>query len=439
MADPRMEPVVAGATAGPAARGSREVAAMPPPQDRSAFAEPKYRGRGSDFDFMRDMQQAMVNDRQRGSLLLLLLILALLLAAGVWAYFSRLEEITRGDARIISSSREQVIQSLEGGILQEMLVREGDVVASGQPLLRIDETKARSSYQEGYSKAVGLKAAAARLRAEARGTKLLFPAEVLADAEIVKNETDTYNARRQALDQAVATAASSRALIAREISITEPMVNKGLVAETELLRLKRQFNDLQAQSQERVNKYRVDAANELSKVESELAQTQEILTARQDQVQRTVVTAPVRGTVKNIRMNTRGGVIQPGGDIMEIVPLEDKLLVEAKIRPHDVAFLRPGLPATVKITAYDYAIYGGLDGNVELISPDTLREEKKAEEESYYRVLVRTTNSTLTAGEQQLPIIPGMTASVEIRTGEKTVMDYILKPILKVREALRER
>ena len=439
MADPRMAPVVAGAAADSGAAGSRAVAAMPTVQDRSAFAEPGYRGRGSDFDFMRDMQQAMVNDRQRGSLLLLLLILALLLAAGTWAYFSRLEEITRGDARIISSSREQVIQSLEGGILQEMLVREGDVVASGQPLLRIDETKARSSYQEGYSKAVGLKAAAARLRAEARGTKLLFPADVLADQEIVKNETDTFNARRQALDQAVATAASSRALIAREISITEPMVNKGLVAETELLRLKRQFNDLQAQSQERVNKYRVDAANELSKVESELAQTQEILTARQDQVQRTVVTAPVRGTVKNIRMNTRGGVVPPGGDIMEIVPLEEKLLVEAKIRPHDVAFLRPGLPATVKITAYDYAIYGGLDGNVELISPDTLREEKKAEEESYYRVLVRTTNSTLTAGEQQLPIIPGMTASVEIRTGEKTVMDYILKPVLKVREALRER
>jgi adhesin transport system membrane fusion protein len=320
-----------------------------------------------------------------------------------------------------------------------MMVREGDIVTTGQPLLRIDETKARSSYQEGYSKAIGLKAAAARLRAEARGTRLVFPADVLIDAEIVKNETDTYNARKQALDQAVATAASSRALIAREIAITEPMVNKGLVAETELLRLKRQFNDLQAQSQERVSKYRVDAANELSKIESELAQTEEILTARQDQVQRTVVTAPVRGTVKNIRMNTRGGVIQPGGDIMEIVPLEDKLLVEAKIRPHDVAFLRPGLPATVKITAYDYAIYGGLDGHVELISPDTLREERKAEDESYYRVLVRTTNSVLTAGGRELPIIPGMTASVEIRTGEKTVMDYILKPVLKVREALRER
>ncbi|MEO6270107.1 MAG: HlyD family type I secretion periplasmic adaptor subunit [Lautropia sp.] len=408
-------------------------------RNRSAFAEPAYRGSGTDFDFMRDMQQAMVNDRQGGALLLLLLMIGLLISAAVWANYSRLEEITRGDARIIASSREQVIQSLEGGILQEMMVHEGDVVTAGQALLRIDQTKARSSYQEGYSKAIGLKAAAARLRAESRGTPLAFPPEVLSDKEIVKNETDTFNARKFALDQAVATANSSRALIAREIAITAPMVDKGLVAETELLRLKRQFNDLQAQSQERVNKYRVDAANELSKIESELAQTEEVLTARQDLVKRTVVNAPVRGTVKNIRMNTRGGVIQPGESIMEIVPLEDKLLVEAKIRPHDVAFLRPGLPATVKITAYDYSIYGGLDGHVELISPDTLREEKRAEEESYYRVLVRTTNSVLTAGGKELPIIPGMTASVEIRTGEKSVMDYVLKPVLKVREALRER
>jgi adhesin transport system membrane fusion protein len=436
--------LVPAGTGGPGSTGGAGGAdgagrSLAPLQDRSAFAEPDYRGSGSDFDFMRDMQQAMVNDRQGGSLLLLLLVLGLLVSAAVWANYSRLEEITRGDARIIPSSREQIIQSLEGGILEEMMVREGAIVTAGQPLLRIDQTKARSSYQEGYSKLIALKAAAARLRAESRGTKLVFPTDVLVDPDIVQNETDTYNARKQALDQAVATAASSRALIAREIAITEPMVNKGLVAEIELLRLKRQFNDLQAQTQERVSKYRIDAANELSKIESELAQTTEILTARQDQVQRTVVTAPVRGTVKNIRMNTRGGVIQPGGDIMEIVPLEDKLLVEAKIRPHDVAFLRPGLPATVKITAYDYAIYGGLEGHVELISPDTLREERTPEEESYYRVLVRTTNSVLTSGERELPIIPGMTASVEIRTGEKTVMDYILKPVLKVREALRER
>ncbi|MDO4905639.1 MAG: HlyD family type I secretion periplasmic adaptor subunit [Lautropia sp.] len=411
-------------------------------QSRDSFARPDYAGSGSDFDFMRDMQQAMVNDRQKSSLLLLVLIVCLLASAATWAYHSRLEEITRGDARVIASSREQVIQSLEGGILAEMLVREGATVDAGQPLLRIDETKARSSYQEGYSKLISLKAMAARLRAESRGTPLKFPDDVLTDAEVVDNETDTYNARRDALQQAMATSKSSQALIAREIAITKPMVAKGLVAETELLKLQRQYNDLQMQMQERTSKHRVDAAHELSKVESELAQVQESLTARQDQVTRTVLTAPVHGIVKNIRMNTRGGVIQPGQDIMEIIPLEDQLLVEAKIRPHDVAFLRPGLPATVKISAYDYAIYGGLKGEVELISPDTLRDDERRAapgEDRYYRVLVRTQDSTLSAAGKELPIIPGMTASVEIRTGEKTVMDYVLKPILKMREAMRER
>ena len=410
-------------------------------EPRDTFAHPVYAGSGSDFDFMRDMQQAMVNDRQKSSFLLLALMLSLLVAAAVWANYSKLEEITKGDARIIASSREQVIQSLEGGILSEMMVREGATVEKGQPLLRIDETKAQSSYREGLSKVISLKASAARLRAEARGTPLKFPDDVLSDTEVVDNETDTYNARRQSLQQAMETSKASQALVAREIGITRPMVAKGLVAETELLRLQRQYNDLQAAMQERVNKYRADAANDLSRVESELAQVQQALTARQDQVTRTVLTAPVKGIVKNIRMNTRGGVIQPGQDIMEIIPLEDQLLVEAKIRPHEVAFLRPGLPATVKISAYDYAIYGGLHGEVELISPDTLRddEQRTAGSNRYYRVLVRTTSSTLSAGGKELPIIPGMTASVEIRTGEKTVMDYILKPILKMREAFRER
>ncbi|MGE0312650.1 MAG: HlyD family type I secretion periplasmic adaptor subunit [Lautropia sp.] len=424
----------------PATLAASALPSAPAP-DRAAFLNPRRGGGkgGSDFDFMHDMQQAMVNDRQKTTLLMLLLMVGLLTSAAAWAHFSRIEEITRGDARVIPSSREQIIQSLEGGILSEMMVREGDIVSAGQPLLRIDETKARSSYQEQLSRSLSLQAAAARLRAESRGTPLEFPPAVLADAELLKNETDTYQARRTALEQSVATSRSSRALIQREIAITQPMVAKGLVAETDLLRLKRSLNDLDAQNQERVNKYRVDAANELGRVEAELGQVLETLTARQDQVQRTVISAPVRGTIKNIKMNTRGGVIQPGQDILEIIPLEDRLLVEARIRPADVAFLRPGLAATVKISAYDYSIYGGLVGKVEMISPDTLRDERKAEDDSHYRVLVRTEQSSLVAGGKSLPIIPGMTASVEIRTGEKSVLDYILKPVLKMREALRER
>ncbi len=395
--------------------------------------------RSDEMLYMRDMHQAMIAEKQNVIGITLILLLACLAAALFWANTFKLEEITRGNAKIIPSSREQVIQSLEGGILSELLVKEGDIVTQGQPLLRIDPTKAKASYQEGQNKALALRATAARLRAEARGTPLQFTPDVKQLAELVKNETNTYQAKRQAVDQSIATIRRSKELIARELAMTEPMAAKGLVSEIELLRMRRQVNELELQIQERFNKYRADAANELNKVEAELSQTTEIVGARQDQVKRTTINAPLRGTVKNIRMNTIGGVVQPAQDIMEIVPLEDRLLVEAKIRPHDVAFLRPGLPATVKISAYDYSIYGGLEGEIEIISPDTLREERKTEDENYYRVLVRTKNSTLSNNGKELPIIPGMTASVEIRTGEKTVLDYILKPVLKAREALRER
>ena len=389
--------------------------------------------------YMRDMHQAMVAEKQNVIGVTLILLLACLGAALYWASSFQLEEITRGNAKVIPSSREQIIQSLEGGILSEMLVKEGDVVKQGQPLLRIDPTKAKASYQEGQNKALALRATASRLRAEARGTALQFSADVKQLSELVKNETNTYRAKRQALDQSTTTIRRSKELIARELAMTEPMAAKGLVSEIELLRMRRQINELELQIQERFNKYRAEASNELNKVEAELSQTTEIVGARQDQVKRTTINAPLRGTVKNIRMNTIGGVVQPAQDIMEIVPLEDRLLVEAKIRPHDVAFLRTGLPATVKISAYDYSVYGGLEGEIEIISPDTLREEKKSEDENYYRVLVRTKNSTLTNNGKELPIIPGMTASVEIRTGEKSVLDYILKPVLKAREAMRER
>jgi membrane fusion protein, adhesin transport system len=381
------------------------------------------------LEYMRDTQRALLAQEHHTPLFTLLLIIACVGGTLLWAGMTTVEETTRGNAKVIPSSREQVIQSLEGGILAELLVKEGQIVEAGQGIAKIDPTKAQTSLQEGRSKAVALRATAARLRAEARNTELVFPPEVMRMPEILRNETNTYNTKKLAVDQGIATLAASKKLVSREIALTEPMVTKGLVAEVELLRLQRQLNELQMQSEERMNKYRAEAANELVKVESELAQASEIVTARADQMRRTLITAPVRGTVKNIRVNTIGGVIQPAQDIMEIVPLEDQLLVEAKIRPHDVAFLRPGLPATVKITAYDFSIYGGLEGVVDLLSP----------EEMYYRLLVRTNSSTLRSGTRELPIIPGMTATVEIRTGEKSVLDYLLKPVLKVREALHER
>jgi membrane fusion protein, adhesin transport system len=397
------------------------------------------RSKRDDQIYATELRQAMVSERTLSAGITLLFLILLVAAALAWAATSHLEEITKGNARIIPTSREQLVQSLEGGIVAEIMVKEGQVVDKGQPLVRIDATKAKSAFAEGRTKAIGLKASAARLRAEARGTPLEFPADVSSDAEVTRNERNTYNTKKIALDQSVITLKSSRDLIKRELAITEPMVDKGLVAEVEVLRMRRQVNDLDLQIQERTNKYRSDAATELAKVESELGQTSDALTARADQVKRTIIGASVRGTVKNIKINTVGGVVQPGQDIMEIVPLEEQLLVEAKIRPHEVAFLRPGLPATIKISAYDYAIYGGLLGHVELISPDTMKEERKSEDDTYYRVLVRTDSSTLKSDGKALAIMPGMTATVEIKTGEKTVLDYLLKPVLKVREALRER
>ena len=396
-----------------------------------------------DAAFMNDIQESLLAQTTPGSKLVLYLILGVVVSGLVWASYARVEEITQAEARIISMSREQVIQSLEGGILAHMYVREGAVVEKGEVLLKIDPTRARSSYREALSKVIGLRASITRLRAEAYQTPLDFDDMVKQDPSLVAQETQAFNARQRALNESVSALERSHTLTLREIRMAEPLAAKGLMSEVELLRMRRQANDIQSQIVERTNKFRADANSELSRMEMELGQTNENLVGRADIVDRTTVTAPVRGTVKNVRVNTIGGVIQPGENILEIVPLEEQLLVEGKIRPGDVAFLHPGLPATVKITAYDYAIYGGLKGVVQYISPDTLKDDQKAAagraDDTYYRVLVLTDSSTLETGGKSLPIIPGMLASMEIRTGEKTILDYLLKPVFKAREAFRER
>lgn len=396
-----------------------------------------------DAAFMNDVQESLLAQTTPGSRLILQLIAAVLIGGLIWAYFARVEEITLGEAKIISKSREQIIQSLEGGILAEMNVREGDVVEKGQILLKIDPTRAQASYRETLSKVIGLKASITRLRAEAYQQPLEFDDMVMTDPAVVLQEQQAYKARKNALDESINALQRSYALSAREIQLAEPLAAKGLMSEVEILRMRRSANEIKSQIVERINRYQAEANSELAKFELELSQTSENLVGRADVVERTTINAPVHGTVKNVRVNTRGGVIQPGEPILEIVPLEDQLLVEGKIRPADVAFLRPGLPATVKITAYDYAIYGGLKGHVEHISPDTLKDDQKAAagrpDDTYYRVLVLTESSSLEAGGRSLPIIPGMVASVEVRTGEKTILDYLLKPVLRAREAFRER
>jgi len=366
-----------------------------------------------------------------------------------WASASELEEVTRGQGRVVPSSKEQVIQSLDPGVLTEMLVREGDTVEKDQLLLRIDDTRAGAMLRELQAKTHALAASAARARAEAYGGRLEFPAEVRGSPDLIRRETEAYNARRRALEDSVESLRRGMALLDREIEITEPMVGRGLVSEVELLRLKRQRNDLALQLSDRQNKFRTDAATDLIKFESELAQARETLVARADAAQRTEIRSPMKGTVKSITVTTIGGVVQAGQEIMAIVPTEDTLVIEAYVRPADVAFIHPGQKAVVKISAYDYAIYGGLEGTVENISPDTLRDERRIatpvadvadEANSYYRVRVRTkTNSLATPAGRLLPIIPGMTATVEMLTGRKTVLQYLIKPLNRASEALRER
>lgn len=398
-----------------------------------------------DLEFLQNMREAMVTQKTPVSQIMLWIVAIIIITAIFWAKYSVVEEVTVGDGVVIPASREQMIQSLEGGILEEMNVREGDIVDKDQILARIDRTRAGAAHREGVSKVLGLKGTVARLRAEAYGSPLKFPDDVLSVHSIVRDETQAFNARKQALDESIAGLKHSLFLAENEIRMSEPLMRKGLMSEVELLRMRRQANDFRLQITERYNKYRSEANVELTRLESELSQAVENVAAREDVMNRTTVVAPVRGTVKNIKVTTIGGVIPQGGDIMTIIPLDDQLVIEAKVKPSDVAFLRPGLPAMVKITAYDFAIYGGLIGKVELISPDTIQDEesirqgKGKADATFYRVYIRTDKAELQVKDKVFPIIPGMIARAEIRTGEKTILDYILKPVLKAREAFRER
>lgn len=361
-----------------------------------------------------------------------------------WAAYARIEQITSGEARVIPSSREQVIQSLEGGIVEKMLVSEGQTVEKDQILVRIDPTRASASFEEGRKRLLILSAQMARLRAETTDTKPVFsPALRQTIGDTVSVEQNLFLAKRQALDEAVAGSQNQLKINEREEEIIAPLVEKGIVSEVELLKIRRLINESKTQITERTNRYHADAGAELSKLESEYKQLKESISAKKDLLARTEIKAPMRGVVKNIRVYTKGGVVQPGGDILEIIPIDDSLLIETHIKPADIAFLVPGQTAFVKFSAYDHMNYGGLYGKLEYISPDTVREDQRratgTDADNYYRVMVRTNQANLVKNGKTLQIIPGMTATVDIRTGEKTVLNYLLKPMLKVSEAFRER
>ncbi|WP_349743730.1 HlyD family type I secretion periplasmic adaptor subunit [Roseateles cavernae] len=369
----------------------------------------------------------------------LYLLLAAVLVALVWAALAEVDQVSRSDGRIVPDAREQVIASAEVGILRELLVREGDRVAQGQVLARLDPTRVEAQQNEGQVKRLALLATIARLSAESAGRPLQFPPELKNQQGLIDAETEAFEARRRLLDEAVASIGRSAGLLGRELRIARDMSARGLMSDVEVMRLSRQVNELELQRSERVSRFRQEASGELVKLRNELAQQQEQMVVRQDALTRTVLTSPVDGLVKNIRANTLGGVITTGSPIMEIVPLTERILVETRIKPSEIGYLRVGQKATIKVGGFDYNVFGGLQGQVEYISPDALGEADKGSEGRYYRALVRAERSTLRYKGKAVEVIPGMTASVEIKTGERSVLSFLLRPMLRSQEAMRER
>lgn len=434
-----------------------------------------------DNDFMDDKTAALLVQTPRGGRTILWMVFVIVVIGIVWASWAELDEVTRGIGKVIPSSQIQVIQNLEGGILSALYVQDGDTVEQGQVLLQIDDTRFSSSLRETQLQFWALKAKAARLAAESNSKPFEAPQGMLENyPALVEQEQGLFNSRQTELQtnrsilskQAeqirqeikglkVKSARLKRnlSLVNKELDLSRPLLEAGAISEVEILRLEREVSELEGEletarltiprtksrleeAEQKVSeiliRFKNEAHAELNGVLAELSQLEETSIALKDRVTRTAVRSPVKGTVKQVKINTLGGVIQPGMELMEIVPLDDSLLVEAKVGPKDIAFLHPGQKAIVKLTAYDFAIYGALAGKVEHISADTIKDEH--EQESYYLVRVRTDKTDLGNQDKALPIISGMQAEVDILTGKKSVLEYLFKPLLRAKErALRER
>jgi adhesin transport system membrane fusion protein len=388
-------------------------------------------------------------DDRRSNRYIIWATLVVFLAALGWASVFSLDEVTVAQGKVIPTSKGQVVQSLEPGLLREILVHEGQAVSEGEVLLRIDDVRAGSIYREAFEKWLSLTAQSARLRAEAYDMPLDFPASLKEHPEIVKRESQAFKARKDAIDQQVVALQKSLKALSREIALTAPLVKQGVVSEVELLRLQRQEAGIEGQIAELRTRYFATANNELVRVDSDLAQASEMLRTHEDVYKRTVIRAPMQGVIKEIKVTTIGAVISAGQVILEIVPLHEEMLVEAFVPPTEVAYLRVGQPATVKLSSYDFGHYGGLDGVVELLSADALTDESKTGgrastnpvnvEPGFYKVLIKILNPGIERKGMKLVPQPGMTATVDILTDHKTVLEYLFRPAQTFKEALRER
>lgn len=393
----------------------------------------------SQHDVLMDDPDISQEREFSGASRIIMLSTLLFVLLGVWAWFGTLDEVSTGTGKVVPSSREQVLQSLDGGILAELTVREGDKVEAGQIVARMDPTRSESNVGESAARYRASLASSVRLYAEVNDQPLVFPDSLKAWPDLLASETRLYRSRRAQLADSEAEIKDAMVSVNKELAITQRLEKSGAASHVEVLRLQRQRSDLSLKLTDLRSQYYVQAREALSKANAEVDMLQAIIKGREDSVTRLTIRSPVRGIVKNIQVTTLNGVIPPNGDLMEIVPVDDRLLIEARLSPRDIAFIHPGQRALVKITAYDYAIYGGLEGEVETISPDTIQDKAKPEI-FYYRVFIRTHQDYLVnkAGHH-FSIVPGMIATVDIKTGEKTIIDYLIKPFNRAKEALRER
>lgn len=431
-------------------------------------------------DNINEVSHALIDDAPRVIRLTLWTILALVLLAILWAGFAKLDEVTRGEGKAIPSSRLQKIQNLEGGIVTELFVHEGQIVEAGTPLLHLDDTRFASNVGETEADKLGLRAKIDRLTAEAEDKDFVISDDIVKLApDVARGELDLFNSRRRQFQNEIEGLQeqlvqkkqelrdfqskqkqykNSLGLLQQEIKMSEPLLASGAISKVEILRLRRtevetkglldsitlslpkadsETKEIENKIGESRNRFQSDALSQLNEARTNLSKAESTGKALKDRVDRTMVVSPVRGIVQQVMVNTIGGVIQPGSDLVEIVPLDDKLLIEVKIQPRDIAFLHPGQHAMVKFTAYDYTTYGGLNGELVQISPDTVTDK---EGHSYYIARLRTDKNYLGTKEHPMLIIPGMVATVDILTGKKSILSYLLKPIIRAKaEALRER
>jgi len=371
-----------------------------------------------------------------------------------WSYFGEISEVVYGTGTVIPSQKEQVIQSLDGGILKKINVKEGDIVAAGQIVAEFDTIRTQSSMQESQAKYNAALAASVRLKTEVDNgsiTSLIFPEELSKYPNLISREKQLFINKKNKLNEIISGIKKAEKLINKELAIHQELLKKGASSEVDVLRLQRQLVEMQSKEEDIIQEYSLNASQELAKVNSEVQSLRQVITGRNDLIDKSKIKSPVQGIVKNIIISTIGGVVPPNGILMNVVPINDKLLIEARISPRDIAFIHarpvinnsdnvvPNQKVKVKITAYDYSIYGGLDGEVTVISPDSIKDEHNPNK-YYYRVYIETDRDYVkTKSGNKMYISPGMMAIIEINTGSRTIFQYLVKPFNKLNEALRER